>query len=109
MICSDLNFYGLYEFYNVVLNSVVLQRLVVYAGFVYNKCIDLVHEKEMFSLWLKVQLSFNDDTLKKVQILTICYKSYYCINGIWRRCNVRNTFIHSVSRFREPTRVIFFT
>ena len=50
MICSDLNFYGLYEFYNVVLNSVVLQRLVVYAGFVYNKCIDLVHEKEMFSL-----------------------------------------------------------
>ena len=49
MICSGLNFYGLHEFY-VVLNSVVLQRLVVYAGFVYNKCIDLVHEKEMFSL-----------------------------------------------------------
>ena len=49
-----LNFYGLHAFYNVALNSVVLQRLVVYAGFVYNKCIVLVHENEMFSLWLEV-------------------------------------------------------
>ena len=36
---NALNFYGLLAFHNVVLNSVVLQRLVVYAGFVYNKSI----------------------------------------------------------------------
>ena len=80
-----LNFYGLHAFHNILLNWVVLQMLVVYAGFVCNKCIVLIRGKEMFSLWLEIRLSFND-----VHVLIICYKSYYCINGIWRRCNVRN-------------------
>ena len=47
-----------------------------------NKCIVLVHEKEMFSLGLEVQLSFSDDTFKKFRFLQFVNKNYYCINGI---------------------------
>ena len=84
-----LNFYGLHAFYNV-LNSVVLQRPAVYAGFVYNKCISFGSWKRNVFPLIGSIVKFQWWYIKKVQALTSFYKSYYCINGIWRRCNVRN-------------------